>query len=373
MDINTEEEQGYIMMLNRNIKNENKIPKKTSDFVDVDAYFSHAVNSKIAEKEQSQKFHPIDFQKIVKNYAYFLEEEEFGTKEFGFAKKMLHAKDKEALGESSITTKYIPPLPRMAERNNVKVEAKNMESKFVAENKLKQRNDTYKNYARTILKKDMRITSAKEDNRKAAASIEELDGTKTVKLSNILMKHSDLLGLKGIQSTIKDHAIKDRKKKERLETQEQMKKLGLGQIEERVRTSPRTGSNTDSRREALNVDPSKMKKYAQTTKDMIQLMMENIEKNIEEDDGLQRKIKDNKPLVVEKKKKEKFLKVTDELSKSTQLIQIRRDANKKIFDFSELVKINSQLAGIGTKGKLQGLLKKKNSITKDSSMRSDQP
>jgi len=283
------------------------------------------------------------------------------------------AKHKEALGESSITTKYIPPLPRMAERNNVKVEAKNMESKFTAENKLKQRNDTYKNYAKTHLKKDLRMASAKDD-RKGVTSVEDLDGAKTVKLSNILMKHSDLLGLKGVQSTIKENANKERRKKERLETQQQMKKLGLGQIEEKFKNSPRTGSHRgDSGRDLINVDPTKMKKYAQTTKDMIQLMMENIEKNIEEDDVLQRKIKDNKPLVIEKKKKEKFLKVTDELSKSTQLIQIRRDANKKILDFSELVKINSQLAGIGAKGKLQGLLKKKNSLTKDSSMRSDQP
>jgi len=216
----------------------------------------------------------------------------------------------------------------------------------------------------------LRIASAKDD-RKGVGSLEDLDGTKSVKLSNILMKHSDLLGLKGIQSSIKENANKERRHREKIETQIQMKKLGLGQIMERVKTSPRTGTNTsDSKRE---VDPLKMKKYAQTTKDMIQLMMENIEKNIEEDDGLQRKIKDNQPLVVEKKKKEKFLKVTDELSKSTQLIQLRRDANKKILDFSELVKINSQLAGIGTKGKLQGLMKKRNSLTKDSSLRSDQP
>jgi len=318
------------------------------------------------------KFHPIDFKKIVKNYAYFLDEEEFDSKEFGFAKKMLFAKGKEALGESSITTKYIPPLPRMAERNNVKVEAKNMESKFTAENKLKIRNETYKNYAKTHLKKELRISSAKDGGR-VVGSVEDLDGTKSVKLSSILMKHSDLLGLKGVQSTIKENVNKERRQKERMENQQQLKKLGLGQIQERVKTSPRTGSNTSDSKREFNVDPTKMKKYAQTTKDMIQLMMENIEKNIEEDEGLQRKIKDNKPLVVEKKKKEKFLKVTDELSKSTQLIQLRRDGNKKILDFSELVKINSQLAGIGAKGKLPGLLKKRNSLTKDSSMRSDQP
>jgi len=52
-----------------------------------------------------------------------LEQEDFDKKEFGFAKQMLRAKAAETLGECSINTKYIPPLPKMAERLNVQLEA----------------------------------------------------------------------------------------------------------------------------------------------------------------------------------------------------------------------------------------------------------
>jgi len=212
----------------------------------------------------------------------------------------------------------------------------------------------------------VKIPSSKEENTNRKLVVEEPE-SKNVKLSNILMKHSGALKLKNVESTLKEIAIKERKQLERMEHQEQMKKLTLGQIDERVKTSPRTNSGAyDSKREYTGQpDPVKQKKYAQTTKDMIQLMMENIEKNIEEDEGIQRRIRENKPLVVEKKKKEKFLKVNDELAKSTQLIQVRRDASKKIFDFSELVKINAQMAGVGPKGKLAGLLKKKASLIKE--------
>jgi len=61
-ELDEEEEREYIMLLNRNIKEEGKNKKnKTGDFVDLDGYFSRTIEAKIKEKENTMKHKPIDF------------------------------------------------------------------------------------------------------------------------------------------------------------------------------------------------------------------------------------------------------------------------------------------------------------------------
>ncbi len=60
MAMNEQEERQYIMLLNRNIKDESK-NKKTKEFVDLEDYFSKEIEGRIAQKEQSMKHQPIDF------------------------------------------------------------------------------------------------------------------------------------------------------------------------------------------------------------------------------------------------------------------------------------------------------------------------
>ena len=113
-----------MMMLNRNIKNEIKLHKTkgNKDFVDLEDYFTKIIEQKI--DDQTTKRKPIKFDRIVKNYAYFLHEEDFDEKEFEFTRKMLNQKHKEGLGEQSIKTKYVAPIPKFTERSNVIREGK---------------------------------------------------------------------------------------------------------------------------------------------------------------------------------------------------------------------------------------------------------
>jgi len=59
----------------------------------------------------------------VKNYAFFLKSEEFDKREFHFANKMLTSKSKEDFGGFSAQTKYKPPPFKIAQLNEVKIDA----------------------------------------------------------------------------------------------------------------------------------------------------------------------------------------------------------------------------------------------------------
>jgi hypothetical protein len=126
-ELSEEEEKEYIYQLNRNIRNEQKKKDKKDkkEFVDIDSYFSQTIKDKIFNAPQISRAHsqPIDFQRILKGYGYFLKEQEYDHKELGFAKKYVIAKKKENLvGDMSIKSKYIPKEPKLAESNNFNIE-----------------------------------------------------------------------------------------------------------------------------------------------------------------------------------------------------------------------------------------------------------
>lgn len=59
----------------------------------------------------------------MKNYAYHIKTESFDENEFTFAKKSLTARARENLGDFGSITKYKTPASKLAELNNVKIEA----------------------------------------------------------------------------------------------------------------------------------------------------------------------------------------------------------------------------------------------------------
>ena len=59
----------------------------------------------------------------MKNYAYFLKNEDFDKKELTYANRALTAKARENLGDAIIPTKYKSPTFKIAELNGVKMEA----------------------------------------------------------------------------------------------------------------------------------------------------------------------------------------------------------------------------------------------------------
>lgn len=138
---------------------------------------------------------------------------------------------------------------------------------------------------------------------------EQPSTTRNVKhtFTSILMKHKDNLGLNAIHSTLKEREKIEQKEK-KLETQKtEMKKLGLLQA-----ISPKALSQTTSPKGHIpnirslggtphvgskDVDPEQMRKFSQTTKNTIQLLMESIEKNIDDDQNIRRRIEENKTLV----------------------------------------------------------------------------
>jgi len=104
----------------------------------------------------------------------------------------------------------------------------------------------------------------------------------------------------------------------------------------------------------------KRNRLGQHTKDIIQLMMEGLEKDNERSDNFVRMIKKGQDPIgptIEKKAKERFLKNTGDLAKSTYLLSVKRDASKKIWDFSELVKVSAKMGAAKTKvGKVRNTL-----------------
>jgi hypothetical protein len=125
-DLSEDEEREYIYQLNRNIRDEFK-KKDKKEFIDIDSYFTSTIKDKIFNAPALSRAHsqPIDFNRILKGYGYFLKEQEYDHKELGFAKKYVTAKKKENLaGELSIKTKYVPREPKLAEDNNFNIEVK---------------------------------------------------------------------------------------------------------------------------------------------------------------------------------------------------------------------------------------------------------
>ncbi len=78
--------------------------------------------------------------------------------------------------------------------------------------------------------------------------------------------------------------------------------------------------------------------------------MEQMEKNMAEDDNIRQRIADSKPLVEVEAANARFLKVTDDLAKSTKNISIKAEAGKKVWNFSQLVKGVSALSKKGLNG-----------------------
>lgn len=124
--LDSEDEREYIEKLNRNIKEKRKTgaKKNGADYLDVDGFFNNVVDKRIKEKEEELKIgQPKEFKRIVKDYGYFVKSEKFDEIEFGFATRTLTARARENLGDYEILTKYKPPTFKVAQRNEVKIEA----------------------------------------------------------------------------------------------------------------------------------------------------------------------------------------------------------------------------------------------------------
>jgi len=131
---------------------------------------------------------------------------------------------------------------------------------------------------RRAWKKERKQAKAnKEDQNKKLAPLavtlnsEEGEKLKTSpKLSSILLKHHELLGLKGLASVKREEEIKEKKLAEKMQDTEHMRKLGLVNVKD-DETSARTTLQTygTARERKQEADPEAVKKYAQTTKDVI--------------------------------------------------------------------------------------------------------
>ena len=132
------------------------------------------------------------------------------------------------------------------------------------------------------------------------------------------MRHQGTLGLHNFGKALKSIHKHESKEQEKKLHADQMKKLGLTTNAEHDRRKSVTFETLGSSHASptRKADSATVSKYFQSTKDvikfqtdnfkMIHQMAEAIEKNIEDEDAMQYKIKYGKPLVAEKKvKKEK--------------------------------------------------------------------
>jgi len=163
----------------------------------------------------------------------------------------------------------------------------------------------------------------------------------------LLLKHTSQLGLKTVKTTIEETRKKQAKEKQ---LANQMKSLGL--ISEgggnARRSSINFGTGLPSHRRSSTYaapQPETLETLHQKSKNTIQLLMEGLEKNIADGDNIVTRIRDNKPLVELSKPKDRFLKVPGELAKSTHLLSDKRDARRKIWNFSDLVKTTQKILG----------------------------
>jgi hypothetical protein len=115
------------------VDKKHKKEQKDLDSFEWDIYKKQTIDKKEAQsrrehdkddKNKSDKKHkkknlsPIEFDRLVKGYAYFLHEQQYDHHEMGFAKKFVTAKKKENLVDDiSSKAKYEPPVPKLASRN----------------------------------------------------------------------------------------------------------------------------------------------------------------------------------------------------------------------------------------------------------------
>jgi len=273
----------------------------------------------------------------------------------------LTARARENLGEYSAITKYKAPANKFAELNNVKIEAQHLDAKNEAENRVAARHASLKSFilnkaAQKTVKFAPQIETQPQLTKPASLpQIDEVQNSaKTSKhsFSSILLKHKDNLGLNAVHAAKKEFEKHEQKQIEHKKQKDELKLFKSIKSPVKVSNSNTSTPMSKTMRspKGKDYDAEKMKKFAETTKNTIQLLMEQMEKNMVEDDNIRKRIADSKPLVEIELANAKFLKVSDDLAKSTKNISIKAEAGKKVWNFSQLVKGVSALQKKGING-----------------------
>jgi len=155
--IDDDDEEKHIVMLNRNIKRSHRdLIKKSAtstglnrseklEYMDIDKYFQQVMEKKIQAEDKTRKMEdPNLFKNVVKNYAYFLKNEDFDKKEMKFANKMVSSKAREDLGDPKVAAKYTAPPFKIAELQEMRSDAYLHERKIEVERKVAEKNSQYK-------------------------------------------------------------------------------------------------------------------------------------------------------------------------------------------------------------------------------------
>jgi len=216
----------------------------------------------------------------VKNYAHFLKNESFDDREFSFAVKSLTARARENLGEYSAITKYKAPANKLAELNNVKIEAQHLDAKNEAETRVAARHASLKNF---ILNKAAQAKTVKfapqietqSPTIAKPASLPQIDevqsSSKTSKhsFSSILLKHKDNLGLNAVHNMKKEIEKHEQKRQEHKQQKEDLKLFKTIKAPVKANSNNSTPmSKTMRSPKGKEYDPEKMKKFAETTKNV---------------------------------------------------------------------------------------------------------
>jgi len=222
--------------------------------------------------------------RIVKNYAHFLKNESFDDREFSFAARSLTARARENLGEYSAITKYKAPANKLAELNRVKIEAQLLDAKNEAETRVAARHASLKSFilnkaaqAKTVKFAPQIETQSPPAKPASLPQIDEVQSSKTSKhsFSSILLKHKDNLGLNAVHNFKKEVEKHEQKRHEHRQQKEDLKlfKTIKAPVKPASNNSTPMSKATMRSPKGKEYDPEKMKKFAETTKNVIEIFV----------------------------------------------------------------------------------------------------